>query len=51
MTSAAPEISSPVGVIAGGGWTDVDRKRHYGVPLYDGVALPDAVVPVGAERG
>jgi hypothetical protein len=24
-----------VGVIAGGGWTDVDRKRHYGVPLYD----------------
>jgi len=24
-----------VGVVAGGGWTDVDRKRHYGVPLYD----------------
>ncbi len=23
-----------VGVIAGGGWADVDRKRHYGVPLY-----------------
>ncbi len=24
-----------VGVVAGGGWADVDRKRHYGVPLYD----------------
>jgi hypothetical protein len=24
-----------VGVVAGGGWTDVDKKRHYGVPLYD----------------
>src|SRR5207247_1356141 len=24
-----------VGVVAGGGWTDVDRKRHYGVPLYN----------------
>ncbi len=23
-----------VGVIAGGGWQDQDRKRHYGVPLY-----------------
>jgi hypothetical protein len=24
-----------VGVVAGGGWADVDRKRHYGVPMYD----------------
>ena len=23
-----------VGVVAGGGWTDEDRKRHYGIPLY-----------------
>jgi len=23
-----------VGVVAGGGWADVDRKRHYSVPLY-----------------
>ena len=23
-----------VGVVAGGGWADVDRKQHYGVPLY-----------------
>jgi hypothetical protein len=23
-----------VGVIAGGGWADVDRKRHYGIPVY-----------------
>jgi hypothetical protein len=23
-----------VGVVAGGGWMDVDRKRHYGIPLY-----------------
>jgi hypothetical protein len=23
-----------VGVVAGGGWSDVDRKRHYSVPLY-----------------
>jgi hypothetical protein len=23
------------GVVAGGGWADVDRKRHYGVPMYD----------------
>jgi hypothetical protein len=22
------------GVVAGGGWSDQDRKRHYGVPLY-----------------
>jgi hypothetical protein len=24
-----------VGVVAGGGWTATDRKRHYAVPLYD----------------
>jgi hypothetical protein len=23
-----------VGVVAGGGWSSVDRQRHYGVPLY-----------------
>jgi hypothetical protein len=23
------------GVVAGGGWADQDRKRHYGIPLYD----------------
>jgi hypothetical protein len=23
------------GVVAGGGWTDQDRKRHYSVPFYD----------------
>jgi len=23
-----------VGVVAGGGWADVDRKRHYSVPMY-----------------
>jgi hypothetical protein len=22
------------GVVAGGGWTDLERKKHYGVPLY-----------------
>jgi hypothetical protein len=24
-----------VGVVAGGGWADVDKKRHYGIPMYD----------------
>jgi PQQ-like domain len=28
-----------VGVVAGGGWSDVDRKRHYGVPMYDAVDM------------